>query len=55
MTVDFAVEEQIARLLNRGSGRVWELTTEPRAGKPKNVLIRDAAGNVVLYARPAAA
>jgi hypothetical protein len=55
MTVDLAVGEQIARLLNRGSERVWELSAEPRTDKTTNIVIRDNAGNVVIYARPAAA
>jgi hypothetical protein len=50
--MNHTVGEQIARLFNNGSERVWELSERPAAHGPIPVSIRDLDGNVVAYARP---
>ncbi len=53
MAADSVVAVQIARLLRRAPAAVWELveTTEP--ARDGDVILYDAAGTPVAYARPA--
>ena len=53
MVADTVVATQIARLLRRAPAAVWELIETSQPARDGDVILYDAEGAPVAYARPA--